>query len=234
MFVSQREFGSRSFFSVKKCETNIIMKTNLVTIQEAKAVTSSLQVSNTFEKRHDNVLRDIENLKKDVLNFEGMFVESSYLDSYSRKHKMYVINRDGFTLLAMGFTGKKALQFKIDYINAFNKMEEYIKSQSSQTALSKRKATGKRVETYLPNEDVLRLQVAAYQAGYASVYSLLQKMIYEFLENPYRNYQEEIKRLNEDVDYYKNDNIFWRDLAYNMLQTQKQITERFIDRQKRI
>lgn len=161
------------------------MKTNLVTIQEAKAVTSSLQVAQTFGKNHQHVIRDVENLKKDVSNFGQMYVESSYLDSYNRKQRMYVINRDGFTLLAMGFTGKKALQFKIDYINAFNRMEEHIKNQLVQPTLPKRKATGKRVETYLPNYDVLRLQTAAYQAGYPSVYSLLQKMIYDFIEHPF-------------------------------------------------
>lgn len=102
---------------------------NLVTIKEKKAVTSSLQVSNTFEKNHGHVLRGIESLKKDVSNFGSMFVESTHIDSYGRQQRMYIINRDGFTLLAMGFTGKKALQFKIEYINAFNLMEEHIKNQ---------------------------------------------------------------------------------------------------------
>lgn len=183
---------------------------NLVTIQEAKVVTSSLQVSNTFEKRHDNVIRDIENLKKDVLNFEGMFVESSYLDSYKRKHKMYIINRDGFTLLAMGFTGKKALQFKIDYINAFNKMEEHIKNQqkpqiTSQPALPSPngKYRRKRVETYMPANDVLRLQIAAYDEGYNSIYHLLQTLIYEFLESPYSSVKEKIKHIEQERNTWR-------------------------------
>ena len=144
-----------------------------MTIQEAKVVTSSLQVSNTFEKRHADIIRSIESLILTNVNFRSFFVSTTYADGKGENRPMYIINRDGFTLLAMGFTGKRALQFKIDYINAFNKMEEYIKQQSQVPAyptLPKRKATGKRVETYLPNEDVLRLQIAAHQEGYGSVY----------------------------------------------------------------
>jgi len=162
------------------------MKTNLVTIQEAKVVTSSLQVAQKFSKEHKHVITSIRELLSTAENSAllPMFVESSYIASNGKSNPMYIINRDGFTLLAMGFTGKKALQFKIDYINAFNRMEEYIK-QSSQPTLPKRKATGKRVETYLPNEDVLRLQIAAYHRGYPSVYSALQTLIYDFLDYPF-------------------------------------------------
>jgi len=93
-----------------------------------QAVTSSISISNNFGKRHDNVLRDIENLRKDVLNFEEMFYESTEPDSYGRDRKVYLMNRDGFTLLAMGFTGSKAMEFKMKYINEFNKMEQFLNS----------------------------------------------------------------------------------------------------------
>lgn len=156
---------------------------------------------------------------------------------------MYIINRDGFTLLAMGFTGKKALQFKIDYINAFNQMEEYIKNQSGQPTLPKRKATGKRVETYLPNEDVLRLQITAYQEGYQSVYHLMQCLVYEFLESPYSSVKEKIKHLEQErnswkqlcnerdevAEYYKNDKNYWRDLANQFFQMYKDEVENKLD-----
>lgn len=98
----------------------------LVIIQNRRAVTTSLQVAESFEKRHDNVIRDIENLKKDVLNFEEMFLETETPDSYGRSRRTYLMNRDGFTLLAMGFTGSKALQFKLKYIEAFNQMEQQL------------------------------------------------------------------------------------------------------------
>lgn len=57
-----------------------------------------------------------------------MFVPSTYIASNNKENPMFIMNRDGFTLLAMGFTGEKALQFKLEYINAFNKMEESIKN----------------------------------------------------------------------------------------------------------
>lgn len=99
----------------------------LVIMKDQQVVTTSLQVAEVFGKRHDNILRDIENLKKDILNFEEMFSESTEPDSYGRDRKVIYMNRDGFTLLAMGFTGKKALEFKIRYIEAFNRMESQIK-----------------------------------------------------------------------------------------------------------
>jgi phage regulator Rha-like protein len=68
-------------------------------------------------------------LKKDVLNFEQMFFEANEPDSYGRERRVVYMNRDGFTILAMGFTGKKALQFKLKYIEAFNIMEERMEQQ---------------------------------------------------------------------------------------------------------
>ena len=102
-----------------------------------QALTTSLKVAEKFGKRHDNVMRDIENLlqdlaevsPKDVLNFE----EISQNDTYGRKQRTYLMNRDGFTLLAMGYTGKSALKFKTDYIEAFNKMEAHIKQMQGKT-----------------------------------------------------------------------------------------------------
>jgi len=102
---------------------------DLVVIQKRQVVTTSLQVAETFEKEHRNVLQSIENIKKelDVLKFQQMFFEGSEPDSYGRPGKTYFMNRDGFTLLAMGFTGSKAFDFKLKYIDAFNKMESQLK-----------------------------------------------------------------------------------------------------------
>ncbi|WHQ78835.1 Rha family transcriptional regulator [Latilactobacillus curvatus] len=103
---------------------------NLVIMKDQQAVTSSLQVAGVFEKRHDHILRDIESIKEDVPNFGEMFFKGKEPDSYSRERKVYFMNRDGFALLAMGFTGKKALNFKLKYIKAFNQMESEVKSQN--------------------------------------------------------------------------------------------------------
>lgn len=100
---------------------------NLVEVKNDEVVTSSLQVAEVFEKNHRHVLRDVDNLKQDVPNFGQMFHESNEPDSYSRNRRVYYMTRDGFALLAMGFTGKKALEFKLQYIDAFNRMEQTIK-----------------------------------------------------------------------------------------------------------
>lgn len=98
----------------------------LVIMHNKQAVTTSLRVAEVFGKDHKNVIQSIENLaaEKSAAKF---FAESTY-DNRGKQYPMYYMNRDGFTLLAMGFTGKKALQFKISYINAFNSMETQIKT----------------------------------------------------------------------------------------------------------
>lgn len=101
----------------------------LVIIQNRQAVTSSLQVAESFEKRHDHVLRDIETILGGLPNSgeAQMFYETTYQHPQNKQYyKMYYMNRDGFTLLAMGFTGKKAIQFKLQYIQAFNQMEQQL------------------------------------------------------------------------------------------------------------
>ena len=106
---------------------------DLVIMKNKQAVTSSLQVADTFGKRHDHVADSIDSLKKDVPNFGEMFIETNLPASYGRNRRGYYMNRDGFTLLAMGFTGSKALQFKLQYIDAFNEMEQQVKFQVPST-----------------------------------------------------------------------------------------------------
>lgn len=101
----------------------------LVIMKNKQAVTTSLQVAKTFDKNHRDVLKAIDRFKKDVRSFAQMFVETNIPDSYGRERRAYYMNRDGFTLLAMGFNGKEALNFKLQYIQAFNQMEKTIETQ---------------------------------------------------------------------------------------------------------
>lgn len=104
----------------------------IVTIQHRKAVTTSLKVAEVFGKRHNSVLRSIENLLLDLPEgAQRNFALSEYPDSTGRTLPMYQMNRDGFTLLAMGFTGKAALEFKLKYIAAFNAMENALLNQQN-------------------------------------------------------------------------------------------------------
>ncbi len=98
----------------------------VLAIQNNESVVSSRQLAQSFNKEHRNVLRNIDMLKKDVLNFEQMFFETVEADTYGRNQRTYLMTREGFTLLTMSFTGKKALEWKIKYIEAFNKMEKEL------------------------------------------------------------------------------------------------------------
>lgn len=101
----------------------------LVIMKENKAVTTSLKVAESFGKKHRNVMQTIRNLTAEFSAVKKMFVESTYINSRGQEWPMYYMNRDGFTFLVMGFTGNKALEFKLKYIKAFNKMEDFIKKQ---------------------------------------------------------------------------------------------------------
>lgn len=98
----------------------------LVTIQHKEAQTDSRIVADVFGKRHDNVIRDIRKLIGEIPQGLPIFEESSYINEQNKLQVMYTMNRDGFSLLAMGFTGKKALEFKLQYIDAFNQMERRL------------------------------------------------------------------------------------------------------------
>lgn len=104
----------------------------LVVMRNRQAVTTSLAVAQAFEKNHKDVLEAIRTKISTAENSAllNMFVEDSYTATNGKRNKMYYMNRDGFTFIAMGFTGRKADEFKLKYIQAFNAMEEQIRNQS--------------------------------------------------------------------------------------------------------
>lgn len=109
----------------------------LIIVENSKPVTTSKNVANVFNKSHNHVLRDIE----DIINKIGkpnldsqMFYKTTY-ENRGKQYPMYIMTRDGFTLLVMGYNGKQAIDFKLKYINAFNTMEKKLKEQQNQIAL---------------------------------------------------------------------------------------------------
>lgn len=93
----------------------------------------SLQIAETFNKRHSDVLRTIEVILKQDNGLSENFTQrnfalSDYKDSTGKKNKLYLLTKDGFTIITMGYTGKKAMRFKEVYITKFNKMENFIQS----------------------------------------------------------------------------------------------------------
>lgn len=102
---------------------------NLVCINHRDAVTTTLKVAEVFSKRHDRVIETVRNILIDLPEGVPFFRETSYIDLSNREQIAYEMNRDGFSLLAMGFTGKRALEFKLKYIDAFNLMEKTLLQQ---------------------------------------------------------------------------------------------------------
>lgn len=100
---------------------------NLIS-ENGQVVVSSREVAENFGKEHKHVLRDIENLMggEPKIGLSSMFFKSEYLSVQNKVLPEYLMNRDGFTLLAMGFTGKEALEWKLKYIDAFNQMEQKL------------------------------------------------------------------------------------------------------------
>lgn len=81
-----------------------------------------MQVAENFEKEHKTVLRSIHEILVAQNCAARFFYETTY-ENRGKQYPMYLMNRDGFSLLAMGFTGTKALEWKLKYIQAFNEME---------------------------------------------------------------------------------------------------------------
>ena len=92
------------------------MSNELVQIIDDQVVVSSRQIAEHFGKRHADVLAGIENIKTENSAVTHMFYETTYTAGTGKAYKEYLMNRDGFSLLVMGFTGKKALEWKLKYI----------------------------------------------------------------------------------------------------------------------
>lgn len=87
---------------------------------------NSRDVAEHFEKDHKHVLESIRNLTAENSATKSMFIETSF-ESRGKFYPQYELTRDGFSLLVMGFTGAKALEWKLKYIEAFNEMERELK-----------------------------------------------------------------------------------------------------------
>lgn len=102
--------------------------------REGSVVVRSTEIAERFGKRHNNVLRDIDSLIQEAEShcskLRGeFFTETKFVNGRNRTYREFLMNRDGFALLAMGFTGEKALRWKLKYIEAFNAMESTLASQ---------------------------------------------------------------------------------------------------------
>ena len=104
-----------------------IIPADAVTVIDSKPMTTSLKIAEIFGKQHKNVIQAIEKLECPSDYHRLNFQPVEYRDSKGEMRPAYNITKDGFVLLVMGFTGKKAMQFKVAYIEAYNQMEQKLK-----------------------------------------------------------------------------------------------------------
>ena len=105
----------------------------LVTSYNGVLVADSVQVAEQFGKKHKDVLEAVDKLAYEIAaqsaeNSADYFIQDTYKDVRNRTQRKYLLTRDGFSLLVMGFTGPAALHWKLLYIEAFNKMEQALRS----------------------------------------------------------------------------------------------------------
>ena len=163
--------------------------------KEEVIVVSSLDVAETFGKDHKNVLKDIRELECSEefnrLNFELI----DYVDARGRKQPMYLITRDGFTILVMGYTGEKAMKFKEGYIKQFNAMEKALlgKIKEREKGIAVRQALTRAIEISGENSRM-----------HGHAYSTYTDIIYKVV------FGKRAKELREEYGITKKDNL--RDL----------------------
>lgn len=102
-----------------------------VSLHNGRPATTSREVANFFHKRHADVLRDISNISSNCPETfrQRNFASADYTDEQGKPRSLFILYRDGFMLLVMGYTGKKALAVKLAYIEAFNRLEAELAAQ---------------------------------------------------------------------------------------------------------
>lgn len=157
-------------------------------------VVSSLDVAETFEKNHRDVMESIRNIESTIstAEFSALFILGSYKASNGKPNPMYVMTRDGFTLLAMGYTGEKAMQFKLAYIKQFNAMEELLKGKliEREKGIAVRQSITKALQQSAENERM-----------HGHAYSTYTNCIYKVL------FGKNAKQLREELGIGTNENL---------------------------
>ncbi len=155
-------------------------------------VVTSLDVAETFEKRHADVLRDIEHLHCSEEFTQRNFALSSYKDASGRSNKEYLITRDGFTILVMGYTGEKAMRFKEAYIKQFNAMEKALQDKliEREKGIAVRQSLTKALQQSVENERM-----------HGHAYSTYTNCIYKVL------FGKNAKQLREELGINKKENL---------------------------
>lgn len=171
--------------------------------RDEKVVVNSRIIAGKFSKRHDQVLRDIENLIEGLHKIEDTlitdyFIKSSYVhEQNNQSYKEYLMTRDGFSLLVMGFTGKKALQWKLKYIEAFNKMEQFIREKLS-SEWQETRIKGKlarRNETDIIMTKLIPLAISQGSKNAGKLYMTYSKLVNDCVGIPTKSRDKATRRI---------------------------------------
>ena len=156
------------------------------------SIVTSLDIAETFGKEHKRVLQDIRELECSEDFRQHNFVQSSYVNSQNKKQPMYYVTRDGFTLLAMGYTGEKAMKFKEGYIRQFNAMEKLLigKIKEREKGIAVRQAFTKAIQQSSENERM-----------HGHAYSTYTDVIYKSI------FGKNAKQLREEFGIPKKENM---------------------------
>ena len=140
--------------------------------KEEKVAVTSLDVAETFGKEHRRVLQDIRELGcSDDFRLHN-FVQSSYTNQQGKSQPMFLVTRDGFTMLVMGYTGETAMRFKEAYIRQFNEMERLLlgKRLEREKGIAVRQSLTKAIQQSAENE---RMHGHAYSNFTNTIYKAL-------------------------------------------------------------
>lgn len=184
--------------------------------KEEVTVATSLDVAETFNKRHSDVLRDIDNLNCSKEFTERNFALSSYKDASGKSNKMQYMTRDGFTILVMGYTGEKAMKFKEAYINQFNNMEKLLheKFVERQKGITVRHIVTDMIKQSKENERM-----------HGHAYSLYTDMIYKAL------FGKSAKQFREEFSINKTDSLrdYFTSEELRAIQSKEMLVSSLID-----
>lgn len=159
--------------------------------EEVTAVTS-LDVAETFEKEHRRVLQDIREMNCSEEFRLHNFVQSSYENSQGHKQPLFLMTRDGFTLLVMGYSGEKAMRFKEAYIRQFNAMEKVLigKLREREKGIAVRQALTNAIQVSQENERM-----------HGHAYSTYTNVIYKAV------FGKDARQLREEFGIGKKENL---------------------------
>lgn len=163
----------------------------IVSERNGVPITTSRKIAQAFEKEHKNVLRDIENILIDD-EFSRLNFELSNYKSRGKRYPEYILTKNGFTLLVMGYTGEKAMKFKEAYIRQFNQMEELLKGKliEREKGIAVRQSLTKAIQ-----------QSGEDERTHGHAYSLYTDLIYKAV------FGKNTKQLREEYRITKQDNL---------------------------